>query len=244
MEDSGWGRLIGVLISPGQTFRSIAGRPTWAVPLLVIILLGGLTQWLLQSKTDQEAVLREQTEAFGMEMTQEQIDEALEKAKEPGRQAAGAVFAVFGVCLLYFLAAAIFWVFFRMFGSEIDYRTSLATTVHGLLPFGVAALLNIPLILARDSITFDDMMAGGILMSNLGFLAPEDAGMAVRGLLQSADFFSVWSIVLLVIGYRATARVSTGTTTGIVLLVWLLGVAVKVGLLALPEMLMGGGGGS
>jgi hypothetical protein len=244
MKDSSWGRLIGVLFAPGETFRSIAERPTWLVPLLVVTLLGGLTQWAMQSKTDQEAMFRDQAEAFGMEMTEEQIEAALEQAKDPGRRAVGIVVTLVVAFVLYLLAAAVLCMGFRMFGSEIGYKASLATTAHGLVPFGVAALLNIPLILARDTVTFQDMMAGGLLMSNLGFLAPEDAGMAVRGLLQSADFFSLWVIVLLVIGYRATARVSTGTAAGVVLTVWLLGVAIKVGFMALPEMILGRGGGS
>ncbi len=29
LEDSSFGRLIGALVSPGKTFQSIAGRPTW-----------------------------------------------------------------------------------------------------------------------------------------------------------------------------------------------------------------------
>jgi hypothetical protein len=38
--DSGFGRLIGVLVSPGKTFESIARRPTWLVPLLVLVAVG------------------------------------------------------------------------------------------------------------------------------------------------------------------------------------------------------------
>ena len=40
MKDSGWGRLLGVLVAPGETFRSIAERPTWLPPLLLLALLG------------------------------------------------------------------------------------------------------------------------------------------------------------------------------------------------------------
>ena len=39
MENSSFGRLIGVLVSPGKTFRSIAERPTWGVALVVFMLV-------------------------------------------------------------------------------------------------------------------------------------------------------------------------------------------------------------
>lgn len=215
MKDSSFGRLLGVLLSPGETFQSIAGRPTWALAMLVLILLGSGMQFALQSRTDPEEVVREQMKSFGVSLPQEQmdkaVDQAVEQAKSPVRRAVGIVSALLFSVGYYFVLSALLWMGFRMFGSEIDYNTSLATTVHGLAPFGVSALLNIPLILARSSVGFEDMMAGGVLMSNLGHLAPEGASMIVRGLLQSVDFFSIWAVVLLVIGYRATARVSKGT---------------------------------
>jgi hypothetical protein len=242
MKDSSFGRLLGVLLSPGETFQSIAGRPTWVVPLIVLILLGGSVQWLLQSHTDPEEVAREQARAFHVELTQKQMDAALEQGRNPGRRVVGLAFGLLIATAFYFVLAALLWMGFRMFGSEVDYVPSLATAVYGLTPFGVAALLNIPLILARGSVGFQEMMAGGVLMSNLGSFAPEDAGMVTRGLLQSVDFFSLWAVVLLVIGFRVTAKVSRGTAIGVVLTIWLLGIAVKVGFLALPSLLMKGGG--
>lgn len=243
MKDSALGRLFGVLVAPGETFRSIAERPTWVAPLIVLVALSVGLQWTVRQKTDMAQAIREQTEAFGVELTQEQIDEQVEKSKSPASRAVGAVAGALIPVAVSFLTALLFWIGFRMFGSEIRYFTSLATVLYGLVPlFGIAPLLNIPLILGRETLTTEELMSGGVLMSHLGFLAGEDTSIAVRGLLQSVDFFSVWSIVLLVIGYRATARVSTATATGIVLALWLLGVALKVGMMALPSLIMNGGG--
>jgi len=49
--------------------------------------------------------------------------------------------------------AGIFLVLFRLVGSELTFRQSLATTLHGMLPFGVAAVVGIAtaLGLARGS---------------------------------------------------------------------------------------------
>lgn len=241
MKDSAFGRLIGVLVAPGETFRSIAERPTWVAPLIVLVVLAFGLQWSMQQRTNPEEAVREQTEAFGVELTQEQIDEQVERAKDPTMRAVGSAVGVVAATAFYFIAAFLFWAGFRMFGSEISYFASLATLLYAMVPFGIVSLLNIPLVLARETVTLQETMAGGVLMSNLGFLAGEDTSMAVRGLLQSADFFSIWVIVLLVIGYRATARVSTATATGIVLALWLVGIAVKVGFMALPSLMTGGG---
>lgn len=243
MKDSGFGRLAGVLVAPGETFRSIAERPTWVAPMIIMVLLGLGLQWTIRQRTDVERAVREQTEAFGIELTQEQIDAQVEASKNPTTQALGMAAVALVSVVLFFVAALLLWMGFRMFGSEIGYIAALATLLYGLVPLSlVAPLLNIPLILGRETLSTEEMTAGGVLMSHLGFLAGEDTGMAARGLLQSLDFFSVWSIVLLVIGYRATARVSTATAAGIVLVVWLFGVALKVGMMALPSLIMNGGG--
>ena len=47
MEDSSFGRLIGVLVSPGKTFRSIAERPAWLVPFLVLMVLSLVAKSML-----------------------------------------------------------------------------------------------------------------------------------------------------------------------------------------------------
>src|SRR5215510_1214607 len=81
----------------------------------------------------------------------------------------------------YLLAALLFWVGARLLGSEITYRTSWATTLHGLMPAAIAALLAVPVILGRASLT-DEEARGGMLASNLAFLAPAGAGPGLRSL--------------------------------------------------------------
>jgi len=45
-----FGRLIGVFFSPKQTFASIAERPSWVAPLLLMVILGTCVGGLLNTK--------------------------------------------------------------------------------------------------------------------------------------------------------------------------------------------------
>ena len=36
MEESSFGRLVGVLVSPAKTFKAIGEKPTWVLALLVL----------------------------------------------------------------------------------------------------------------------------------------------------------------------------------------------------------------
>jgi Yip1 domain len=231
LTDAGAGRVLGVLTAPGDTFRSIAGRPTWAAPLLVLVLSATAIGWMVTARIDLTETVRHRLEASGSQPSAEQLEQGLEVAKKIAPYLAlfqGLVLAP----AIYLLLALLLWVGFRLVGSEMGYRASLATTLHGLMPYAVAALLAIPVVWNRAAMTAEEARSGTFLMSNLAALAPAGAGPVERALLGSVDLFSLWAIVLLIIGCRIVARVSRAAAVGVVLSLWLLGVAVKVALVA------------
>ena len=69
-----------------------------------------------------------------------------------------------------------------------------------------------------------------MLASNLGFLAGEDASPAMLAFLQSLDFFSLWSIVLLGIGYVRTDRSARLSVAISVVAMWGLWILTRVGM--------------
>jgi Yip1 domain len=234
MKDSSWGRLIGALVAPGETFRSIAERPTWLPPLLILALLGGMVSFVLQMRTDPEEMVRGQLEAVKVDVPQEQVDKMIEDAegRTTGTKAGLALIGAVVQPLIYAVVAVLFWIGFRMFGSEMDYLRSLATTLHGYLPLAVGSLINLPLMLTRETLTFEEAASGGVLVSSLKALAPEDASTITEVLLGSFDLFTIWALILLAIGYREVAKVSPAVASGIVLLFWLIFVLGKVGIAA------------
>lgn len=234
MKDSSWGRLIGALVAPGETFRSIAERPTWLPPLLVLALLAGAVGFVLQVRTDPEEMVRGQLEMVKVDVPQEQVDKMIEDAESRTTAAKAGLAAIGAVAqpVLYAVVAVLFWIGFRLFGSEMDYLRSLATTLHAYLPLAVGSLINLPLMFTRETLTFEEASNGGVLVSSLKALAPEDAAPVTEVLLGSIDLFTVWAMILLAIGYKEVAKVSSAVASGIVILFWLVFVVVKVGIAA------------
>jgi hypothetical protein len=235
MKDSSLGRLLGVLLSPVETFRSIEARPTWVAPLLLLMLLAGTVSFLVQKKIDPEEAVRAQVAKMKVEVSEQQVDKMIQDA-ESRTDGTRAVFAAVGAAfqaVLYAFVAALFLGLLRLFGSEIDYRRSFAVTLHGYMPQALALLLNIPLLLGRESVSFDEATQGGILASSLAALAPGDASSMLKVLLGSVDLFSIWTVVLLALGLRVAGRVSAAVSTGIVVLLWLIYIGGKLGITAL-----------
>jgi hypothetical protein len=233
MYESGFGRVIGALISPDKTFRSIAERPTWVVPLLLLVALSLGVGLVMQQRVDQGELVKYQMEKVGVDLGKEQLEKIESEAENQSstKQTLGMVFGGIVAAGVYFLLAALFLVTLRLVGSEINFFRSLAVTVHGLLPHAVAALLNIPLALSRSEISPEEMMSGGVLASSLRPLAPEESPV-LASLLGSLDFFTIWSVVLLILGFRTVARVPTRTAATVVLVLWGLWVLGKAGFAA------------
>lgn len=234
MENSSFGRLFGVLFSPGKTFRSIAERPTWSVALIVLLAATTAVGFLANQRLDKSEMrkaVQEQMEKRQGQVTPEQVDQGMEMAEKVNSVTRWLV-PVFAA-LIYLLINLFYWMAFRFFAaSNISYKTSFSVLLHAFMPQVISALLTLPVILSRQTIGVEEARTG-ILASNLAAFAPEGVGKATRALLSSLDFFSIWTLVLLVIGYGLAARVSKATATSIVLALWVLYVAGKVGLTAL-----------
>jgi hypothetical protein len=232
MTDSGAGRLLGALVAPAETFEAIAARPTWVAPLVLLIVLATLTGYLVSGRVDYERMMRQQNDRSGGQMTAEQVENAAQRAKTVA-PIAGLAGGLVVTPAVYLIVALLYWVGFKLLGSDLSYKSSLATALHSMLPSAVSALLAIPVIWRHGTLTSEEARSGSFLASNLGFLAPADAGPAVRSLLTSIDLFSLWTVALAIVGYRIVARVSRGAAIGVVLTLWLLFVVGKVALAAL-----------
>lgn len=219
--------IWGVLLAPEKTFRELALRPRW-LPALALILISSFAFFLVLSpKMDMKQMIRDAVEKQGGEISETRLDAQAGLVTKIGFASQLVLQPAF-----YLLMATIFLVVLRLLGSEIDFRRSLSVTVHGMLPFLVAALLTFPIVLARSQVSVDDMRYSRLLRSNLAVFAPESAGHVLLALLSSLDIFTCWTLFLLAVGYRVVGRVSSLAAWGTVLALWLLAVAGKMGMAA------------
>ncbi len=236
LEDSSIGRLIGVLVSPAKTFRSIAERPTWGAALVALLIVTTVVGVLANQRLDKNQMRQAMQERIeksrGGQASPEEVDRAVTMAEKVSSFTRWLI-PLFAVAF-YLIVTVIFFGAFRFFsGSGISFGTSLSVTLHSFMPGLIAGLLTIPVILSRTTINPKDAQSGNLLASNLGAFAPESLGTVARSLLSSVDFFSLWTILLLVVGYRIAARISTASAATVVVVLWAIAIAVKVGLAAL-----------
>ncbi|HSS50499.1 MAG TPA: YIP1 family protein, partial [Thermoanaerobaculia bacterium] len=227
MEDSSFGRLLGALVSPGKTFRSIAERPTWAAAFLVLLVASGAVAYVVGLRTDYRDVIVQSVKEKGRDIPEAQLEPQINMMEKAGAAISG-ISVPLVIALVTLLAALFYWVAFKLLGADFSYKSSLAVCLHAGLPGVISALLTLPVVLSHATLGYADVKSGVFLKSNLAFLAPQDAKAWVTALYASADFFSLWSLVLSIIGYKALSRLTTKPVAMVTILIWLLFIGVRV----------------
>ncbi|MEM7480362.1 MAG: YIP1 family protein [Acidobacteriota bacterium] len=220
-------RLITVLTSPTETFRKVAAKPRWWVPLLFLMIAAVVLQVAVHHQTDYRQVMEDQmAKQSSASMTEQQIETAAEIQEKFGAAFAfiGAIFAA----IVMLIIGLLYWVILKLAGSEMTYPQSLATHLYGAVPAVLGMLIAAPIVWFGGELTTEQITTRSFMSSSLAFLAPEGASSKLVALLASVEFFTIWSVILTAIGFQVVAKVSKGAAWGAVLLLTALGIAVRV----------------
>lgn len=235
--DPGPGSAFAVLFAPIKTFHGLVTKPRFVIPLLLLLVLGTLTGAVLLSKIDPDdyrSQVRAQMEKQGL--AGKELEDQVERMSG-FMDKFGPIFAVVGaafMAVVFVVVAALLFGGLKLAGAaDLTFVQSLSLTMHSYMPSAVAMILMIPIGLSRESISAAAANSGNILSSNLGFLASEETSAALRALLSSIDLFSLWALVLMILGGAVMGRVSRGASAAVAIAIWVLGVAIRVGLASL-----------
>src|ERR1700742_3435090 len=124
------GRIIGVFTSPKQTFTSIAEKPSWVAPMLLMMILSVVVGGLLNSKMNWGQYIRHKAEENPRfeQLSEDKKDEAIAgqvKFWSGFSYCAGAVFVPISILIF----AGIYLASFNlMSGAGVRYGQSFAIT--------------------------------------------------------------------------------------------------------------------
>ncbi len=229
MRDTDFTRIVAVLTSPTKTFRSIAERPTWLVPILVLIVLASVNAYVAAPRIDWQATIDTKLVRADRQVAAEEIELVLGFIEEYG---SGLLLgsAVAMPWIIFPLMALVFLGLFRRMGSELSFRASLGVVAYSFMPLAVALLIGIPVLLASDSL---NLYKPGLMSLNPAALVSDDTSLELWLVLNNFDPISLWTAALLVIGYSFAARVSKARAAACVLGAWAAWILFTVAMAAL-----------
>jgi hypothetical protein len=223
-------RIPGAIFSPGTTFASIARRPTWVLPLLLSTVVSILVTAILIPRIDWERATRQALEKRNVKISEDAMPAQVERSRKLGSTISW-FFGFAGPAIVCLFVAVVIWGSFKAFGWDTTYRQAFGVTTHAFLPRILGSVLLIPILWKRE--TVDPEGIGDLLRSNLGFLVERDTAKVAHTVLQSLDLFSIWSVVLLIIGFAAAAKISKKSAAGVILGLWVILILIKAGFAAI-----------
>ncbi|BCS34571.1 hypothetical protein TBR22_A37990 [Luteitalea sp. TBR-22] len=193
-------RVIGVVVSPGDTMARIAAAPRWVdVLVFTTVLVAAGFAVFLSSDVGKAAYVDQAVasiESFGRTVTPEMYA-AIQKQASIAAALQGGTILFFSPLMAAAIAGILYGVF-AVLGGEATYKQVLAVVAHA----GVISLLqqvfSLPMNYMRQTMSsatnlavfFPDLAEGSFLASVLGFI----------------DLFWIWYLVVLAIGLAAVYR--------------------------------------
>ncbi|MGH9399450.1 MAG: YIP1 family protein, partial [Thermoanaerobaculia bacterium] len=145
------GRIVGVIVSPEETFASIARRPTWLAPMLLWVALSMVVSFFLLPKIDWDRMIRAQIEKSGRTVPEERLQTMIEQRKKFGGAFSYGI-GVVSPIVVGLVVAVVIWGSFKAFGWDTSFKQAFGVTTHGFVPGMLKAVILAFLITRQESV--------------------------------------------------------------------------------------------
>jgi hypothetical protein len=226
-----WQRIAGVFFSPGETFESIARRPDFVVPLIVLCVISLLVGIVFAPRVDFGAPAREAMEEKGA--PPEQIEQVSKMSNMFGKiiSYTGPITTAIVLAVL----AAIFLLAFRIMGGEGNYKQAFAITTYAWYIQTLRSVIMAIVLLIRGGLTGAQELET-LVRSNPAFLVDMKSNPVLFSLLTNLDVFTLWWLFVTIIGFAAMSRFSKAKAAAIVICLWIVKVIGAAGVAAIGAL--------
>jgi hypothetical protein len=227
---SPFGRVVGVFFSPKPTFEDIVRKPGWVLPVVLLTLFSIGVSFSINQRINWREFISQQMEKSpqAAQMSAEQKEQRIEggaKFSPPFTYAIG----LCGPIIATLIVGLVMWGAYNLLaGANTDFRRAFAITAHAFLTGLLSSILFIVILFLKPYGTVD---LENPVATNLAAVLPDDAAKWLVALCKSIDIFSIWTLILLAIGFAATnpKKLRGSKAFTIAFSVWAAYVVVRVG---------------
>jgi len=222
-------RLWMMFTSPGEVFSDIGIKPTWVVIMVILVILGVAAQAIIIPHVDTEATLRARLEGRGQELTEAQMENAVQQAEKFSKF--GPIIGLVIAPIAWVIMAAVFFVMLKLVSSDADYSRTLSTTLHGYWPPTLVQLVLTAILVQRIGKVPQQELTN-VVKANLGAFMGPDSPAWLTAAAGTISIFNIWAVALLIIGFATVGKISKGKAAAVALVPWIVWIVAKAGLAA------------
>ena len=218
-------RVINTFFAPSKTFTDIRRSTSWWVPWLLVAIATLSFGIAVDKKIGWDQVIHSQISQSSKATAQFEQMPAAQREKTIAMQVAAARYMSFATpitVLIYFviLAAILLAIFNFGAGAEVKFANAMSIVAYASLPGLVSAALGIVSLVA--GVNPEGFNVRNPVASNPAyFMDPNTGSKFLYGMASALDVFTIWTILLLGIGFSANSKLKRGTSIGIIVGVYL-----------------------
>jgi hypothetical protein len=223
------GRIFGAFFSPKATFEDIVRKPSWLLPILLLTVISVVVSFAFSQRVNWREFMSQQIEKSprASQLSSEQKEQQINggaKFTPIVINALGVVAPLLGTLIV----GLILWGAYSLLGGiSTNFSTAMAIAAHAFLTGLVSSPLLLLIIYLKppEQIDVENPVA-----TNLAAILPEDSTKWLVALCKSLDIFTIWTMILLAIGFAAVnpKKLKGAKSYAIVFSVWGAFVVVRV----------------
>ncbi|MDR3701337.1 MAG: YIP1 family protein [Candidatus Sulfopaludibacter sp.] len=215
-------RIAGVFFEPGKTFADIAARPSFLLPIVLMIVAGLCSSYFIGQKIGWERMFRHQAET-NSRMQQLPPDQREQTIAMQVKFASIGAYAgpIVAVPLMELIEAGILLgIVAGIMSAPVRFKQVFAVVCWAGITYLVSAILTIVVIFLKNPDDFN--MQNPLAFNPAAFMDPQTSSKFAYSLASSIDLFSFWGIFLIATGLKAAAgkKLSFGGALFSVILPW------------------------
>ena len=210
--------IINIFASPGEAFASIKEKPRYLVALLLLLLGGALVQFFYMKNVDVQWFFDELA-ASNPNTTQQQIDGYNAFASLP-QTVVAVIFSVITAIFIpiFFLIVALYFKIVSQFTKDgLSYKQLFSLVCLSSIPSLLASLASLVKVMTSDVSLMPATELNPLAFWGLLNLESMGAG-TFDGIAMNTDPTTIWSLVLLILGYKIFSGKDLGTAALIALI--------------------------
>jgi hypothetical protein len=225
-------RVVDTFVAPSKTFTDILRNQSWWLPFLLIVVIGYGFVFTVDKHVGWDQVLENSLKTNTSQS--ERIANAPAEQQASIRATMKASFRIFSYAfpvfiILYWLVAAVVMMGTLNFGfgGHAKYGELLAVFAYAGLPGIFKSILSIVVLFAglgAESFNLQNPVG-----TNLGYYLSPESPKWLISLGTSIDVFTIWTIILLILGCAVVAKIKRGPAAIAVVGWWLVLTLVSVG---------------
>lgn len=213
-------RIVNTFFAPSKTFTDLRRSAAWWGPWILITIFSIAFIYSMGKQVGFDQISRNQ---ISHSKRADAFDKLPAEQQAKQLQLSSKIIAAFGygspllILLITLISTTALWATFKIgAAAETTFGQAYAILMYAGLPGIVGAILGIISLFAGVSPEGFDI--NNPVGTNLAYyLDPDTTGKFVRGMASSVDLITLWSIVLIGIGFACTSKVKRSTAIMIVL---------------------------